>query len=173
MWLSGTYTVHFCKQVSAIHKLRKTSRVKDRSWTCYLHVLGVKLCSKWRTAVRLSFCNDSLLLVIPDLPASLCQRCLLQGWNRQHLHQPHAWTGRRCWHWAEATLPTLWWLEDALLPGLQCSQLRVPLQQGLALCLAPPPTPCTIPPFSPFCIRFKTSFSPICFGRYPEQTYLC
>ena len=82
---------------------------------------------------KVKFPTDSLLLVVADLPASLRQRCLLQGWNWQHLYQPHAWTGWRCWPGAQASLPTLWWLEDTLRSGLQCSQLWVPLQQRSAL----------------------------------------
>ena len=40
-------------------------------------------------------------------------------------------------------------------------------------CPPHPPTPCTTSLFSPFYIRIETSSNPVCFGRYPGQTYLC
>lgn len=91
--------------------------IRSDFFSCFC--LGLNL-EKMNNLWFCSFCTDC--------PACIFPRCLLPRWNWQHLHQRPARDGWCCGGWAEATLSTLWRLEDTLLPWLQRTQLWVPLQ---------------------------------------------
>lgn len=68
-----------------------------------------------------------------DHPSCLSSRCLLQGWDRQHLHLPPAGSGRLRGGGGQATFPFVWRLENPLHHRLQSAKLWIPVHSGWVL----------------------------------------